>query len=222
MSKYEPRDVAGREAFKRFESLLEKVQLDSPLRARGAELTVAKRAYQAFLLELQPHGQYMIDRVIGTLDGIRGRLQLPQGYSFANDDYHHRRFSEFRAGEIQHNRSASLYIRRDTPATESDPAFSAEIRLFTNDVHVFVPAEMRTTFYGYGSDVPVFDSAVSKHESILYADSYDALADAVVAGVQARLDALPEARFEKAISESEDQTIDTSPEAEEDSTGMKP
>lgn len=181
------RDIEGREAFRKFEALLAKVQTGSPVRAKGAELRAAKRAYNDFLPVLQPLGQYMMDRTGDALDRIRDRLRMPPRYSLSTTDYRRRDFAQFEAGKFQLNNSGSIYVKRDTHGTEDDPALDLEIRVFTNEPHVFVPAQIKTAQYGFGRDLDVFDADVSRHPRILYADSYDAVVEAVVTSVQAML-----------------------------------
>lgn len=214
-------DAEGREAFKKFERLLERVQVGSPVRAKGADLRAAKRAYEDYLPVLQPLGQYMMDRVGDTLDRIRNSLRLPPRYSLSATDYRRRDFAQFEAGKFQLNRNGSIYVTRDTHGTEDDPALDLEIRVFTNDPHVFVPAQMKTAQYGFGRDLAVFSPEVSRHPHILYADSYDAIVEAVIVGVQAQLDALPRAAAVEAIAEAELQN-EAAPEDETEFEGMKP
>lgn len=214
-------DVEGREAFKKFERLLEGVQTGSPARAKGADLRAAKRAYEDYLPVLQPVGQYMMDRVGDALDRIRDGLRLPTRYFLSANDYRGRDFRQFEAGKWQSNRYGSIYIQRNIHGTEDDPALEVEIRVFTKEPHVFVPAQLKTAQYGFGSDRDVFGPEVSRHPRILYADSYDAIVEAVIVGVQAQLDALPRAAPVEVVAEAELQH-EAALEDEAEFEGMKP
>ena len=168
-------DAQCQDAFKKFGSLLSRVQRGSPFRAHGADFTKAKREYQQFLPELQPMGQHMLDRVCAALDKIRQQLRLPEGYGLRDNDYRDNpAFRTFEAGIFQLNHDASLYVHGPNGPSQQ----IGEVRLFTQKVQA--------------SWLPSFPTSPQAGDSaFFYADDYDALALQVIQTLQPRLDSLP-------------------------------
>ena len=154
------------------------------MRATGADLREAKKAYQDFLPVLQPIGQEMLNRAISALDQIKEGLNLPLGYAFTDTGYRSRRFAQFEAGQFQLNEDASLYIRREVGGQGSDEDFGAEIRVFTHKVKAFVPAWIGKGSIS-GQQIDLFGDS-----PFLKTDSYAALADQIINAMQVKMDSI--------------------------------
>lgn len=178
MSTSQITDLEGQAAFEKYERLLARARVDS--RLVGAELAAAKKEYLAFLPELQPIGQAMLDRAIETLRTIESRLKVPHGYHVRSNLDRPSCETKFVAGKFQLNSDFSFYIDKIGGAT--DDSFGAEVRVFTHKVHAFVPCHVG---HGYvtGNKIYPFGS-----NSFVSADSYAELSDKVVSALQAVID----------------------------------
>lgn len=176
-------DLEGQQAFERFDRLIGRCQVGSPLRASGSALVAAKAEYQAFFPIIQPIGQQMLTRALETLNAIERRLKVPTSHR-VSDAGTRRHIAPFQAGQFQLNEDFSLFIRPLQPVVDGAAALDLEIRLFTRKVRAFVPTVLLSE--GVCRHVDLFDGT-----SFVTADSYEELAEKIVERVQAQLDALP-------------------------------
>jgi hypothetical protein len=168
-------------AFAKYEEALSKVQKGSSTKAKGAELTKAKKDFEAAKAELQPYGQWMLDKANGALNDILASITLPEGYSTRMPESG----KPFIAGSIATPSQVSLYIRKTGAETGDEDQFAVEVRVNADSPKVYVFFKVGSQFAFKGRDINIFGATGS-----FKAQTYDELATAVIRELSAEINKL--------------------------------
>ncbi len=172
-------EESAKAAFNRYEDALSKVQKGSNSKAKGKELTIAKKEYEDAKIALQPMGEWMLAQANKTLSDVSQALTLPYGYLRTQPNLG----GKFISGNVNSVNQISLYIRNDTVDKEDANQFSIEVRVSVDRPNVFIHFTKGIQFGFRGEDIKVFGNS-----GVLTTATYEKLTQAINASLQSAID----------------------------------
>lgn len=198
--------------FSRYEDALHKVEKGSRGKAKGKELTVAKKEYEDAKIALQPIGEWMLAQANKTLSDVSKALTLPYGYLKTQPNLG----DKFIAGNVNSVKQVSLYIRKDGAETGDTNQFYIEVRVAVDRPNVFINFTKGSRFAFKGEDIKVFGNS-----GVLTTATYEELTQAINTSLQPAIDKVVDS-LNSTNSETNEQTNEqTEVETETEAAGAE-
>ncbi len=204
-------EESAKAAFSRYEDALSKVQKGSNSKAKGKELTIAKKEYEAARIALQPIGEWMLAQANKTLSDVSQALTLPDGYSKTQHSS-----SKFVAGSIITANLVSLSIRKDGAETGDANQFLIDVGVAVDRPNVGIHFTKGSRFAFKGEDIKVFGNS-----RVLTTATYEELTQAINTSLQPAIDKVVDS-LNSIHSETNEQTNEqTEVETETEAAGTE-